>query len=226
MTVNEIVDQLRAARPAASDALRLQVMTVASAPPAAAPSSRDRFRIPRRPALFVPAAAAGLAVVSAVAIGISRPDTTAREAAIPPATVQRSTTPSGAEAFSGPSADASATESQKARAGAGHRPRTALQRQSDPCRRGHGRALRGDPAGARDRPRPGRATWSRSSTRPARTGRRHSRSGSRRPARATPSPGSRISGRSWVRASRSRTSRNRWTGSTGSSSGCARRSRH
>ena len=117
MTVNEIVDQLRAARPSASDALRLHVMTVASAPPAAAPSSRDRFRIPRRPALFVPAAAAGLAVVSAVAIGISRSDTTAREAAIPPATVQRSTTPSGAEAFSGPSADASATESQKAAPG-------------------------------------------------------------------------------------------------------------
>jgi Domain of unknown function (DUF4349) len=113
MTVNEIVDQLRAARPTASDALRLQVMTVASAPPVAAPTVRDRFRLPRRLALVVPAAA-GLAVVSAVAIGISRPDSTAREAATPPSTVQRSTTPSGAEAFSGPPADASATEAQKA----------------------------------------------------------------------------------------------------------------
>jgi hypothetical protein len=114
MTVNEIVDQLRAARPTASDALRLQVMTVASAPPVAAPSVRERFRLPRRLALVVPAAA-GLAVVSAVAIGISRPDSTAREAATPPSTVQRSTTPSGAEAFSGPSADA--TEAQKAAPG-------------------------------------------------------------------------------------------------------------
>jgi hypothetical protein len=113
MTVNEIVDQLRAARPTASDALRLQVMTVASAPRVAAPSVRERFRLPRRLALVVPAAA-GLAVVSAVAIGVSRPDSTAREASTRPSTAQRSTIPSGAEAFSGPSADASATDAQKA----------------------------------------------------------------------------------------------------------------
>ena len=48
MTVNEIVDELRATRPGASDALRLQVLTLASRPPVAAPSLRERLR-GRRP---------------------------------------------------------------------------------------------------------------------------------------------------------------------------------
>ena len=44
MTVTEIVDELRATRPRASDALRLQVLTLASSPPAQAPSFLDRLR--------------------------------------------------------------------------------------------------------------------------------------------------------------------------------------
>ena len=116
MTVNEIVDELRAARPAASDALRLQVLTVASAPPTPAPSVLDRFRRHRRLALAVPAAAA-LAVVTAVAIGVSRPDPVAREAVSPPTTAQRATGEAGAESFAGPSADASASAAQKAAPG-------------------------------------------------------------------------------------------------------------
>ena len=46
MTVNEIVDELRATRPQASDALRLQVLAVASQPIVRRPSLLDRFRPP------------------------------------------------------------------------------------------------------------------------------------------------------------------------------------
>ena len=82
MTVTEIVDELRATRPRASDALRLQVLTLASSPPTRDRSPLDRIR-GRRLALLVPAAA-GLAVVSAVAIGVTRPEPT-RDAATAPA---------------------------------------------------------------------------------------------------------------------------------------------
>jgi hypothetical protein len=86
MTVTEIVDELRATRPRAGDALRLQVLTLASSPPMRERSLLDRIR-GRRLALLVPAAA-GLAVVSAVAIGVTRPEPT-RDAASAPATEGR-----------------------------------------------------------------------------------------------------------------------------------------
>lgn len=80
MTVSEIVDELRAARPRAGDALRLQVLTLATAPPPSGPPSFvERLWGRRRLALAVPAAA-GLAVAAAVAIGVTRPEPVAREA--------------------------------------------------------------------------------------------------------------------------------------------------
>ena len=108
MNVTEIVDELRATRPRAGDALRLQVLTVASAPVPASPSLLERLRS-RRLALLMPAAA-GLAVVSAVAIGVTRPQPELRDAASPPsATVQRGTAESGPSRLVGPVAgDASA----------------------------------------------------------------------------------------------------------------------
>lgn len=73
MNVTEIVDELRVTRPQASDALRLQVQALASTPPVApAPSLLERFRGRRRLVLLLPATAA-LAVVSAIAIGVSQP---------------------------------------------------------------------------------------------------------------------------------------------------------
>lgn len=71
MTVNEIVGELRATRPRASDALRLHVLTLASQPVPRTPTLLDRFRSRRRLAMLVPATAA-LAVASAVAIGVTR----------------------------------------------------------------------------------------------------------------------------------------------------------
>ena len=44
MTVNEIVDELRGSRPRAGDALRLQVLTLASTPRPVSPTLRERFR--------------------------------------------------------------------------------------------------------------------------------------------------------------------------------------
>ena len=85
--MTEIVDELRATRPRASDALRLQVLTAASRPPVRQPSFLDRVR-GRRLALLVPAAA-GLAVVSAVAIGVTRPQPSASDAPSAPTTVER-----------------------------------------------------------------------------------------------------------------------------------------
>jgi len=72
MNVTEIVDELRVTRPQASDALRLQVQALATRPPAAAPSLLDRLRGRRRLLLALPAAGA-LAMVSAIAIGVSQP---------------------------------------------------------------------------------------------------------------------------------------------------------
>lgn len=82
MTVTEIVDELRAARPHASEPLRLHVLTLASAPLAPAPTLLGRLR-GRRIAFAVPAAA-GLAVASALAIGITRPEPSLRDAGSPP----------------------------------------------------------------------------------------------------------------------------------------------
>jgi hypothetical protein len=85
MTVNEIVDELGAARPRASEALRLQVLTHASMPPTRPPSLGERVRRPRRAMLALPVAA-GLAVAAAVAVGItqSSPAPVAREAVSSP----------------------------------------------------------------------------------------------------------------------------------------------
>ena len=116
MTVNEIVDELRATRPGASDALRLQVLTLASRPPAVAPSFRARMR-GRRPLVLLVPAAAGLAVVSALAIGVSRPGPAAREASAPIAAARPSagSTPSSSEAFStGRAADAATAQAKGA----------------------------------------------------------------------------------------------------------------
>jgi hypothetical protein len=107
MTVNEIVDELRASRPRAAEALRLQVLTLASAPRTSSPSLAERLRARRRVLLALPAVA-GLAVASAVAIGVSRPSSVGGEAAAPEATVQRSMGPSvPTSTFGGPAADAS-----------------------------------------------------------------------------------------------------------------------
>ena len=113
MTVTEIVDELRATRPRASDALRLQVLTLAASPPVKAPSLFDRLRS-RRLVLLVPAAE-GLAVVAAVVVGVTRPQQV-REAVAPPSTVERSATESGS-ALVGPPAAADATTAQKAAPG-------------------------------------------------------------------------------------------------------------
>ena len=111
MTVTEIVDELRGTRPRASDALRLQVLTLASRPPTMTPSLLDRLR-GRRLALLVPAAA-GLAVVSAVAIGVTRPEPDAVSA---PATAGRYSAESGTSRAAPPSA-ADASAAQKAAPG-------------------------------------------------------------------------------------------------------------
>ena len=104
MSMTEIVDELRATRPRASDALRLQVLTAASRPPVRQPSFLDRIR-GRRLALLVPAAA-GLAVVSAVAIGVTRPQPSARDASSTPTTVERSAGESGTALIAPPAAAA------------------------------------------------------------------------------------------------------------------------
>jgi Domain of unknown function (DUF4349) len=115
MNVTEIVDELRGNRPRAGDALRLQVLTLASSPPAASPSLFDRLR-GRRLTLLVPAVA-GLAAVSAVAIGVTRPQPELRDGASPPATaVGRSSAESAPSALVGPSASDTAT-TQKAAPG-------------------------------------------------------------------------------------------------------------
>jgi hypothetical protein len=87
MTVNEIVDELRATRPRASEPLRLEVLTVTSRPPRVEPSLVWRLRR-KRLVLLVPAAA-GLAVASAIAIGVTRPEPALREAAAPRATTDQ-----------------------------------------------------------------------------------------------------------------------------------------
>lgn len=113
MTVTEIVDELRGTRPRASDALRLQVLTLASRPPTRTPSLLDRLR-GRRLALLVPVAA-GLAVVSAVAIGVTRPEP-ARDAVSAPATAGRDSAESRAT-LAAPPAAADASAAQKAAPG-------------------------------------------------------------------------------------------------------------
>jgi Domain of unknown function (DUF4349) len=117
MTVNEIVDQLRATPPTASDALRLNVLTLASAPPAPAPPTLlNRVRARRRLALAVPAAVT-FAAVSAVAIGVSRSEPVARETVSPPSAVESSTGSPDRTTLAGPASDTSAATAQKAAPG-------------------------------------------------------------------------------------------------------------
>ena len=115
MTVNEIVDELGAARPRASDALRLQVLTHASVPPTRRPSLGERVRGRRRTMLALPVAA-GLAVAAAVAVGItqSSPAPVAREAVSSPSqdTAVRSVGAQPPAALAGPQAG-SATSSPR-----------------------------------------------------------------------------------------------------------------
>jgi len=114
--MTEIVDELRATRPRAGDALRLQVLTAASRPPTRQASLLDRIR-GRRLALLVPAAA-GLAVVSAVAIGVTQPQPSARDAVSDATTVERSSDGSGAELAAPPAAaDSGTAMAQKAAPG-------------------------------------------------------------------------------------------------------------
>ena len=110
--MNEIVDELRTSRPRAGDALRLQVLSLASATPVATSSLGDRLRGRRRLFLALPAAAA-LAVVAAVAIGVTRPSPGAREATAPASDAQRSAA-APTTTFAGPSADAAGTRLEKA----------------------------------------------------------------------------------------------------------------
>ncbi len=113
MTVNEIVDELRGARPRASDALRLQVMTIAARPAAPTPTLGERLRGRRRLALLVPAGAA-VALTAAIAIGLSRPSPSGELAAQPPTAAAPSATGSDNRSFAGPGVSADAATAQKA----------------------------------------------------------------------------------------------------------------
>jgi hypothetical protein len=108
MTVNEIVDELRAGRPRASGALRLQVLTVASQPAPRTPTLGERLRGRRRLTLLVPAAAA-LAVVSAVAIGVSRSGPPSQRAATGQEAIQRAAGADTTRSAAAPSAGAADT---------------------------------------------------------------------------------------------------------------------
>src|SRR6186997_1074586 len=108
MTVNEIVDELRGSRPRAGDALRLQVLTLASTPQPVSPTLRERFRDRRRLVLALPAA---------VAVGVTRPSPApvASEAIASKATPERSATaPPGSATFAGPAQDAAGAATAKA----------------------------------------------------------------------------------------------------------------
>ena len=115
MTVNEIVDELGAARPRASDALRLQVLTHASMPPTRPPALGERVRRPHRAMLALPVAA-GLAVAAAVAVGItqSSPAPVAREAVSSPSqdTAVRSVGAQPPAALAGPQVGSATSQSK------------------------------------------------------------------------------------------------------------------
>jgi hypothetical protein len=115
MTVNEIVEELRAARPRASDALRLQVMTIAAQPVPRTPTFRERMRGRRRLTLVVPAGAA-LAMAAAVVIGVSRSGSPATVGSAAPESAARSA-PTTGESLAAPPAAADASTAQKAAPG-------------------------------------------------------------------------------------------------------------
>ena len=115
MTVNEMVDELRGSRPRASEALRLQVLTLAAAPSSRAPSLGERLRGRRRLLLALPAAA-GLAVLAAVAIGVTRPSPApvAREAVATGESARSVGAAPPATALAGPAQDAAGAAQAKA----------------------------------------------------------------------------------------------------------------
>ena len=115
MTVNEIVEELRAARPQASDALRLEVMTIAARPQPRTPTLRERLAGRRRLALLVPAGAA-LALTAAVAIGISRSGSPNTVGTAAPESAARSAGTTG-ESLAAPPTAADAATAQKAAPG-------------------------------------------------------------------------------------------------------------
>jgi cell division protein FtsB len=115
MTVNEIVDELRGARPRASDALRLQVMTIATRPAPRTPTIGERLRGRRRLALIVPAGAA-VAMAAAVVIGVTRSGSTGPVVAAAPESTARSAGTTG-EALVAPPTAADAATAQKAAPG-------------------------------------------------------------------------------------------------------------
>ena len=111
MTVNEIVGELRTGRPQASDALRLQVLTLTAEPVVRTPTLLERVRDRRRFALLVPAAAA-VALAVAVAIGVGRSGRPAGGLAVSaPEAVQRSAGAGGeAHSAAAPATDAGSAQ--------------------------------------------------------------------------------------------------------------------
>jgi len=116
MTVNEIVDELRASRPRASDALRLQVMTLAARRAPRTPTLGERLRARRRLALLVPAGAT-LAVAAAVVVGVTRSASTSPVQSAVPDTARSAATGTTGESLAAPPPAAEATTAQKAAPG-------------------------------------------------------------------------------------------------------------
>jgi hypothetical protein len=116
MTVNEIVDELRATRPRASDALRLQVLTIAGRPAPRTPTLGERLRGRRRLALLVPAGAA-LALASAVVIGVTRSGTPGLPATTAAPETARSSAGGARSALVAPPVATDAATAQKAAPG-------------------------------------------------------------------------------------------------------------
>jgi len=112
MTVNDIVDELRATRPRPSDALRLQVMTVAARPAPRTPTLRERLRGRRRLALLVPAGAA-VALTAAVVVGITRSGSTGQVQSAAPDAVRSAATGTTERSLAAPPPVADATTALK-----------------------------------------------------------------------------------------------------------------
>ena len=108
MTVNDIVDELRETRPRASDALRLQIMTIAARPAPRNPTLGERLRGRRRLALIVPAGAA-VAMAAAVVIGVTRSGSTGPVESAAPDTARSAPTATTGESLAAapPVADSS-----------------------------------------------------------------------------------------------------------------------
>jgi uncharacterized protein DUF4349 len=112
MTVNEIVGELRGTRPRASDALRLQVMTLAARPAPRTPTLGERLRARRGLAMLVPVGAA-LAVAAAVVVGVTRSGSTGPVQSAAPETARSAGTGTTGESLASPPV-ADATTPQKA----------------------------------------------------------------------------------------------------------------